>query len=154
MRYYSYSWLEPRMGFWAFKVRFWIQGMFKSCSYHCTDTIFQFVYFDVGILFTSCSFALIVNTSCNSLVLVLIICFICNLFFKSVSQSSNWIKAVNICDNETSSQSCFIIIVFKKYFIFQYEKMFLQDTDQALTSIIVWSNYMISEYHTQIILET
>ena len=48
----------------------------------------------------------------------------------------------------------FIIIVLKKYFTFQYEKLFLQDTDQGLTSVIVLSNYMISEYHTQIILET
>ena len=41
----------------------------------------------------------------------------------------------------------------KKYFIFQYEKLFLQEIDPALTSVIVWQNYMISEYHTQLILE-
>ena len=41
----------------------------------------------------------------------------------------------------------------KKYFIFQYEKLFLQNIDPALTSVIVWPNYMISEYHTQLILE-
>ena len=41
----------------------------------------------------------------------------------------------------------------KNYFIFQYEKLFLQDIDPALTSVIVWPNYMISEYHTQLILE-
>ena len=41
----------------------------------------------------------------------------------------------------------------KKYFIFQCEKLFLQDIDPALTSVIVWPNYMISEYHTQLILE-
>ena len=44
------------------------------------------------------------------------------------------------------------MIVFKKY-IFLYEKLFLQDIDPALTSVIVWPNYMISEYHTQMILE-
>ena len=38
-----------------------------------------------------------------------------------VSQSASWIKVVDICDNEASSQSCFIIIVFKKYFLFQYD---------------------------------
>ena len=36
--------------------------------------------------------------------------------------------------------------------LFQYEKLFLQDIDPALTSVIVWPNYMISEYHTKIIL--
>ena len=60
---------------------------------------------------------------------------------------------VHICDNEASSQSCFIVIVFNKEFLFQYEKLFLQDIDPVLTSVIVWPNYMISEYHTQIILE-
>ena len=70
-----------------------------------------------------------------------------------VLQSANWIKVVHICDNETSSQSCFIVIVFKKVFLFQYEKLFLQDIDPALTSVIVLPNYMISEYHTQMILE-
>ena len=29
----------------------------------------------------------------------------------------------------------------------------MQDLDLARTSVIVWPNYMISEYHTQIILE-
>ena len=29
----------------------------------------------------------------------------------------------------------------------------MQDIDQALTYVIVWPNYMISEYNTQIILE-
>ena len=69
---------------------------------------------------------------------------------KSVSQSVNWNTVLNICDNEASSQSCFII-VFKKYFIFLYEILFLQDIDLALTSVIVWPHYMISEYHTQMI---
>ena len=47
-----------------------------------------------------------------------------------------------------------LLFVFKKeYFIFQYEKLFLQDIDPALTSVIVWPNYMIAEYHTQLILE-
>ena len=41
----------------------------------------------------------------------------------------------------------------KKYFILQYEKLFLQDIDPALTFVIVWPNYMISEYHTQLILK-
>ena len=71
----------------------------------------------------------------------------------SVSQSASWIKVVDICDNEASSQSCFIIIVFKKYFLFQCEKLLLQDIDPTLTSVIVLPNYMISEYDTQIIWE-
>ena len=44
-------------------------------------------------------------------------------------------------------------LFFLKYFIFQYEKLFLQDIDSALTSVIVWPNYMIAEYHTQLNLE-
>ena len=47
-----------------------------------------------------------------------------------------------------------LLFVFKKkYFIFQYEKLFLQDIDPALTSVIVWPNYMIAEYPTLLILE-
>ena len=65
----------------------------------------------------------------------------------------NWIKVEDISDNEVSSQSCFIIIVLKTVFLCQYEQLFLQDIDPALTSVIVWPNYMISDYHTQIILE-
>ena len=45
------------------------------------------------------------------------------------------------------------LFVFFKYFIFQYEKLFLQDIDPALTSVIVLPNYMIAEYHKQLILE-
>ena len=41
----------------------------------------------------------------------------------------------------------------KKYFIFQYEKSFLQNIDPALTSVIARPNYMTAEYHTQLILE-
>ena len=46
-----------------------------------------------------------------------------------------------------------LLFVFLKYFIFQYEKLFLQDIDPALTSVIVWPNNIIAEYHTQLILE-
>ena len=48
---------------------------------------------------------------------------------------------------------CYYYLFLKKYFIFLYEKLFLQDIDPALTSVIIWPNYMISEYHKQLILE-
>ena len=57
---YSYSWLEPRVGLAS------ILNSRDWRSYHSTHTIFQFIYFDLRILFTSFSLALIVNTCCNS----------------------------------------------------------------------------------------
>ena len=46
-----------------------------------------------------------------------------------------------------------MIIVFKKNILYFNAKLFMLDIDPALTSVIVCPNYMISEYHTQIILE-
>ena len=142
---YSYSWLEPRV------------GLFKGCFnvVHVVITLPVQFFNSFSLIYVSCLQAVVWHLLSIHVVTVSCLFDSYAICLKtSVSQSANWIKVVIICDNEAFSQSCFIIIVFKKVFLyFNMKKMFMQDFDPALTSVIVWPNYMISEHHTQIILE-
>ena len=146
---YSYSWLEPRVGLFDSEFK----GCFKVV--HVVITLpaqfSQFVYFDLRIFLQA------VVWHWLSIHVVTVSCLFDSYAIclkTSESQSANWIKVVIICDNEAFSQSCLIIIVIKKVFLyFNMKKMSLQDFDSAPTSVIVWPNYMISEHHTQIVLK-